>query len=325
VNWHHANLLHPFSLFFVLLLFVMNNECICMQHPADRSATSVTGLKITAFIFHSRVSIEASEKADEPLIERPACSNRDHNVRPAMRVSTWSALTFLAFVLATAGNADAAEAGPPLRIGHYSGANGLIGFVLDRLGRPIKLRFDGSDEILALNPEPAPYDSVTLKRDDGMSVLRLYQDGQVLAFSDKLSGGSARVYRDQDAQPLAVKGATRAQAQADAMALGQKLKQAEGIALAVLLEAPHLADKSENWAAMADAVSITEAALVEMLASPIARQTIATKLRRVVIRDGGRVDIKLEDRTLVVEISAGNPIVGRPSSARLKSAIGDLL
>src|SRR5262245_31327228 len=86
--------------------------------------------------------------------------------------------------------AFAAENGPPLRIGHYSTGNGMIGFVLDRMGTPIKLRFDGSDEILALTTEPASYNSVTLKRDDGISVGRIYETGRILIFSDKLSGGS---------------------------------------------------------------------------------------------------------------------------------------
>ena len=63
--------------------------------------------------------------------------------------------------------AFAAENGPPLRIGHYSTGSGLMGFVIDRMGTPIKLRFDGSDEILALTAEQAPYNSMTLKRDDG--------------------------------------------------------------------------------------------------------------------------------------------------------------
>src|SRR4051812_49968665 len=88
------------------------------------------------------------------------------------------------------GNPDrAAESGPPLRIGHYSTGNGLIGFVIDRMGTPIKLRFDGSDEILALTAEQSPYNSITLKRDDGVSVLRIYEAGRILVFSDKLSGG----------------------------------------------------------------------------------------------------------------------------------------
>ena len=42
----------------------------------------------------------------------------------------------------------AAESGPPLRIGHYSTGNGMIGFVIDRMATPIKLRFDGSDDQL---------------------------------------------------------------------------------------------------------------------------------------------------------------------------------
>ena len=52
-----------------------------------------------------------------------------------------------ALTLIISTGALAAESGPPLRIGHYSTGSGLIGFVIDRMGTPIKLRFDGSDEI----------------------------------------------------------------------------------------------------------------------------------------------------------------------------------
>jgi hypothetical protein len=148
----------------------------------------------------------------------------------------------------------------------------------------------------------------------------------VILFDERLSGGSGTVYRDQDAQPLTVRIATKTQALADADALGPKLERAKGVALKVALEAPRLSDESNGWTAMADAVLVIGTALGDMLASPIARETIAAKLQRVVIRDAGRVDIKLEeDRTLVVEIAAGEPIVGRPSSRRIKSAIEDLL
>ena len=118
----------------------------------------------------------------------------------------------------------AAESGPPLRIGHYSTGSGMIGFVIDRMGTPIKLRFDGSDEILALTAEQAPYNSMTLKRDDGVSVLRIYETGRILVFSDKLSGGSADAFRDQGAEPLVVKKATKEQAETEAELLGRKLK-----------------------------------------------------------------------------------------------------
>jgi hypothetical protein len=237
-----------------------------------------------------------------------------------------TAVALLVFALATSDTAIAAEAGARGRIGHYSSGNGLIGFVLDRLATPIKLRFDGSDEILALTAAPAPYGSVTLKRDDGYAVLRIGEDGRVLLFDERLNGGSGRTYRDQDAEPLTVRAATKTQAEADADALGPKFKRTRGVALEVVLEAPRLGDKSDGWTAMADAVSVIGAAFGELLDSSIARETIAAKLRRVVIRDAGHIDIKLvEDRTLVVEIATDQPIVGRPSSVRLKSAIGDLL
>jgi hypothetical protein len=194
-----------------------------------------------------------------------------------------------ALTLIISTGALAAESGPPLRIGHYSTGSGLIGFVIDRMGTPIKLRFDGSDEILALTVEQAPYNSMTLKRDDGVSVLRIYETGRILVFSDKLSGGSA--------DP----------------------------ALAISLDAPRLSADAAAWSAMADAIAVTGKTLAEMLTSPIAREIIAAKLRRVVIRDADQVNVRLADDTLIVEVEAREPITGRPSSARLKSAIGDLL
>lgn len=221
--------------------------------------------------------------------------------------------------------ACATETGPPLRIGHYSTGNGLIGFVIDRMGTPIKLRFDGSDEIMALTAEPAPYNSVTLKRDDGVSVLRIYGTGRILVFSDKLSDGSADAHRDQDAAPLAIKTATREQAESAADQLGRKLKRAGAPELNVSLEAPGLSANAAEWSGLADAIAVTGMTLTEMLTSPIAREVIAAKLRHVVIRAGDRAGIRLDGDRLIVEIDASEAITGRPSSARLKSAIGDLL
>ena len=230
-----------------------------------------------------------------------------------------------ALTLIVSHGALAAESGPRLRIGHYSTGSGVIGFVLDRMGTPIKLRFDGSDEILALTAEQAPYNSMTLKRDDGIAVLRIYETGRVLVFSDKLSGGSADAYRDQQAEPLVVKKATREQAETEAESLGRRLRDAGAPALAIALDAPRLSPDSAAWSAMADAIAVTGATLDEMLSSPIAREVIAAKLRRVVIRDADQVDVRLVDDALIVEVKAKEAITGRPSSARLKSAIGDLL
>ena len=230
-----------------------------------------------------------------------------------------------ALTLIISQGALAAESGPRLRIGHYSTGTGLMGFVIDRMGTPIKLRFDGSDEILAVTAEPAPYNSITLKRDDGVSVLRIYETGRILVFSDKLSGGSADAFRDQEAEPLVVKKATKEQAETEAESLGRKLRGAGAPALTISLDAPRLSDDSAAWSAMADAIAVTGSTLEEMLTSPIAREIIAAKLRRVVIRDADQIDVKLADDALIVEVKAKDAVTGRPSSARLKSAIGDLL
>ena len=221
--------------------------------------------------------------------------------------------------LVTVIDAYSAESGPPLRIGHYSSPDGLIGFVLDRLGTPIKVRFDGSEEIVALTPEPAPYDSTTFKRDDGIHVLRIYPNGRVLVFDQKLRDGSARAVRDQDAQPLTVKAATKTQAQAAAVALGQKLKQTGGVTLAVALEAPSLGDTSDGWAAWQTPSGHRNG---RRRAAGLTDRAELWRLQRIVIRDAGHVD-QTVDRTLVVEVAADQPIVGRPSSARLsrRSAI----
>jgi hypothetical protein len=236
-----------------------------------------------------------------------------------------AAVIVVALSLVAGHGASAAEGRPPLRIGHYSTGNGLIGFVIDRMGTPIKLRFDGSEEILALTAEPAPYNSVTLKCDDGTSVLRIYETGRILMFSDKLPRGSADAYRDQDAEPLTVKKATKEQAETSAESLGRKLRRSGAPAIEISLDAPGLSVDAAEWSAMADAVAVTGATLAEMLTSPIAREIIAAKLRRVVIRNADRVDVKLADDALIVEVDAREAITGRPSSARLKSAIGDLL
>ena len=108
------------------------------------------------------------------------------------------------------------------------------------MGTPVKLRFDGSDEILALTTEQAPYNSMTLKRDDGISVLRIYETGRILVFSDKLPGGSADAYRDQQAEPLVVKKATKEQAEAEAESFGRKLRRVGAPELAISLDAPRL-------------------------------------------------------------------------------------
>jgi hypothetical protein len=235
------------------------------------------------------------------------------------------ALGLLAVGKIGAETAFAAEPNASLRVGHYSTGDGMAGFVLDRLATPVKVRFDDSDEILALTPEPAPLDSFNLMRDDGKAALRVYDNGQVLLFGDRAKNGSANAYRDKNAQPLTIRKATKAQALAAAASLSQQLKRDAGVPIAVVLEAPRLSDTSANWAVLADAVTVTGIAVRDLLATKLGKEAIAAKVKRIVIRTAGGIDITFADGTLAVEVVADKPVLGRPSSLRLKSAMGDLL
>jgi hypothetical protein len=225
--------------------------------------------------------------------------------------------------VATVPGPGAADPGPPLRIGHYSTRDGMAGFVLDRLGETVKLRFDGSEEIFALSKEPASLGALSLREDNGGYVLRINNGGCITLFRPGFRDG-AGVVRDQDARPLEIPAATKSQAADKAAALRRQLRVG-GAAFVITLEAPSLADNSEAWAAMADAVAVVGITLKRVVADTLGREAFATKVARVVIRDTGHISITLDGRTLVVEIDADRLVVGRPSSKRLESEIGDLL
>jgi hypothetical protein len=245
-------------------------------------------------------------------------------MRPAFSARTVISVLLLASTAGLASAGPAADAGPPSRIGHYSTVNGLAGFVLDRLGTPVKLRMDGSDEILALAAEYGSGDAVSLRRDDGWSILRIDDRGDLTMFTEAFRHG-VRVIRDQVAQPLAIAPATKANAEDKAALLGRQLTLQNRTALEISLEAPTLGKDSGAWSAMADAITAVGIALQDVLSDALGRDAVAAKLRRVVIRHSGRVAISLTNQTLVVEIAADKPIIGRPSSVRLRSAMDDLL
>jgi hypothetical protein len=246
-------------------------------------------------------------------------------------------LLLVAFVvvgLGSYGVGVAAERRPPLRIGHYSTVDGSVGFVLDRLGTPAKLRFDGSEEIVALTPQPASRGSVYMVRDDGRYVLHVSSDGEISLYPSfesrptvpySTNGRDVDVVRDGVADALAIAPATRSAAYGTAIALGKELTRASAATIGVAVEAKHSDDASPAWSAVADALKMAGIAFREVLADPLGQSAAASDLGRIVIRDGGHAAVTLADRALTIEIDAAAPVAGRPSSGRIKAAIGDLL
>jgi hypothetical protein len=109
--------------------------------------------------------------------------------------------------------AAAAAARPPLpkkdqsvdvkmRLGHFASGDGVMTFVLDRQGDKVaKLRYDGSKEIIQLEPRQGPSGRIDYVREGQGVLLHVYSDGGVLIYHRDRPDG-VRVSRDGDADPL---------------------------------------------------------------------------------------------------------------------------
>ena len=88
-----------------------------------------------------------------------------------------------------------------LRLGHYASKKRGIGLVFDRTQPQAKLKFDGTSEIIKIDPQPAGIDRVDYIRSLGHVVLQLWNDGRVVVFVAGADVG-IDVVRDGDADPL---------------------------------------------------------------------------------------------------------------------------
>lgn len=231
---------------------------------------------------------------------------------------------FLAAAMIAGLAETAGQTGPILRLAHYSTGNGMAGFILDRVGSPVKLRLDGSDEIVALTAVPAQEGAISLKRDDGKVLVRLDDQRHVIFFGELFRDGTP-VFIDQEATPLVIASATKTQAEDKAAATMRHLKSDLGIAVQIDLEAPAVESQSLKWSAMADAVVVVDIAFKDLAATQLGHDAIAAKIDHIVIRDTTPSAIELSGKTLVLSIAADKPVTGRPSSALLESKLGDLL
>lgn len=95
--------------------------------------------------------------------------------------------------------ASDAFARAPSGVGHYSSADGHLGFVLDRTGPRALLRVDGSTEILELEADTSSAQYTDLDVRGRGTVVRIGRHGEVTYFPGL---GAASMHRDADADPL---------------------------------------------------------------------------------------------------------------------------
>lgn len=188
-------------------------------------------------------------------------------------------------------------------------------FVLDRSQTRVYMKFEGSSEIWALRPHPAPRGDVIYKNDLGEPMLRATRLGGLTLFTQDRPGGS----------PAALTGAGGALrlTPLSPQVLLERLAQASARATrAARRLIPFEADASPaSSAVVADAASITAEAVVRLSRRPDGRNLLS-KLKKVTLVEGRKPAATLVGGEMRITVAPADGLAGRPSSDRIMQATG---
>ncbi len=185
-------------------------------------------------------------------------------------------------------------------------------FVLDRsTGTPL-LRFEDSQEIWVLQPQPGPRGDIIYKNDVGEPVLRYTKLGGVTLFTDDRPDGEA-------AALVGEAGALKPAQVLSPNALLQRLAQASArssrvVQRLVVFDAPDVTGQTAYL--FADAAMVTADAVTSVGRHGDGRRAM-TKLVKVLLIPGHKPNASFNDGVLQVIIEARQGVAGRPSSRRI--------
>ncbi len=194
------------------------------------------------------------------------------------------------------------------------------GFVLDRTGgRRAVIKFDDSQELLALSASPGPRGDVIYRNDMGEPVLRATRLGGLTLFTADVPGGTA-------AAPLSAVQSLRPAQIYGPEALFQVLLQAEARANRA---AQHLvvfdaADANVSPGAeplFADAFNLTADAIVHVGSRGAPGRAAASHVMKVRFVQGADAAAVLIGRMVQITVAPDLGVAGRPSSQRIAAAI----
>lgn len=204
------------------------------------------------------------------------------------------------------------SAGP--LIGRYISDHGP-GFVLDRSNPTPLLKFDNSDEVWVLRPKPAGRGDTVYVNDAGEVVLRATRLGGLTIFTDERPQGA----------PVALRGGAAPLPTNISMSPGQlvrRLREA-GVRIADVLP------KFEKINFDTDSVAAPMVAEAAWLAAEVIEDAVRHnrklgglgKMKTMVVRDGPSPSADLQGQSLVITVTPGMGLAGRPSSERIRKAL----
>jgi hypothetical protein len=197
-------------------------------------------------------------------------------------------------------------------VARYVSEDGL-GFTLERSRKRALLKFDNSQEVWALSPHPAPRGDIIYKNDLGRPMLRATRLGGLTLFTEARPSGAAASLSGAGAPlrltPLGPQQLAERLLQASARASrsARRLIQFEAEA------AP------ESSALIADAAIVTAEAVARMSRRPNGNPALA-QVTKVTLVQGKKVNVVVQQRTMLITVSPDDGYAGRPSSARIMAA-----
>lgn len=202
------------------------------------------------------------------------------------------------------------RAAPP--VARYVSETGET-FTLDRSTPLPMLRFEGSNEIWVLAPQPGARGDTLYKTDAGRVMLRDTKVGGLTIFTSRRREGAAAALLGETTpirlQPVGPK------------ALYQRLYESSSlVSRASRRQVPFEAEASPASSALiADAAMITADTLVRMSTTPQGRERLS-RIQRVFLTEGPRPSVTLHDGVLIVIVAPRLGLAGRPSSERVAYA-----
>jgi len=207
-------------------------------------------------------------------------------------------------------------AGP--KVGRFA-VDDAGGFVLDRSGHPILLKFDDSPEVWVLTASHGPRGDVLYKNDVGDVLLRATKLGGMTVYTPRWPEGAAASVVSESS-PIRLAPAIGALALAHEMAddSGRCLRWTRHI---VYFEFAAPTADTKALPLISDAGATALEAMIKLSGRPGGKAFLA-RIGRIVIAAGGKIDISLERGTLRVTVVSAQGYVGRPSSSRILQALG---